>query len=686
MGSFGCNGGGDSATRPTVVSTYPQNESENIPIFTSPTVTFSEAMDESSITNETLTLAAGDVTISIGVSYDSVTKKATITYADDLSYSTEYTVTVSNLVMDSAGNTMTESYVFTFTTSEQEPGTISWMNPLPQGNDLLGVWSISANDIFAVGYNGTILRSDGTNWSLMESNTSSNLYAVWGLSSSNVYAVGSSGVIMHYDGSEWSLAHMDPDGETFLSIWGSSATDIHIGGQGGKIIHWNGTDWRIKQSGSNSNIGAMWGFSNEEVYAADWTSRVLKYNPPTWYTMQQFDDANYMFNALWGTSGNNLYVAGVPFEGDCQMFHFDGDDWDCIDEIWERVASIWGSAADDIFAVGNAGVIYYFDGTSWDDTGFNYIFYSGVSGSDSNDVYAVGSYGSLNHYNGSKWSVQSGTLIWGLAGIWGTDTDNLYAVGQAGAILYYDGTSWEPADSPISYDLVSIDGNAANNIYAVGRSDDEAGYIIKYNGTSWEIDGSYSDCTMMGVWVANDDKVFATAQDNVYRFDGADWQTDLDVSPEEAIHAISGSSSTNVIVVGNDGFAKRFNGTSWETLSTGTTERFESLIVFSETEAYAGDDKGNLYLFDGTSWTIQGNPLGTIINALWGTSGENLYMIVGKNSESRSETESILYHYDGTNFSQIDNLSHSDLIGVWGLSENDIYYTGQNGAILHFEQ
>lgn len=101
----------------------------------------------------------------------------------------------------------------------------TWQAPMPQGNDLIAVWSGSsvginglANDVYAVGASGTILHYDGTSWSATGSGvTASNLYAVWGSSSADsnghandVYAVGASGTIVHYDGTVWSAESKQP--------------------------------------------------------------------------------------------------------------------------------------------------------------------------------------------------------------------------------------------------------------------------------------------------------------------------------------------------------------------------------------------------------------------------------------------------------------------------------------------
>ena len=71
-----------------------------------------------------------------------------------------------------------------------------WMNPLPQGNSLSGIWGTSENDIFAVGNSGMILHYDGTGWSEMPTDTGERLHDVWGTTSSDVHVVGSYGIIL----------------------------------------------------------------------------------------------------------------------------------------------------------------------------------------------------------------------------------------------------------------------------------------------------------------------------------------------------------------------------------------------------------------------------------------------------------------------------------------------------------
>ena len=57
------------------------------------------------------------------------------------------------------------------------PNNWCWENPQPQGNYLYGVWGADANNVWAVGFGGTILRWNGTAWAAQTSALLPNRYA-----------------------------------------------------------------------------------------------------------------------------------------------------------------------------------------------------------------------------------------------------------------------------------------------------------------------------------------------------------------------------------------------------------------------------------------------------------------------------------------------------------------------------
>jgi len=70
-------------------------------------------------------------------------------------------------------------------------------------------------------------------------------------------------------------------------------------------------------------------------------------------------------------------------------------------------------------------------------------------GSAPNDVWAVGDSGAIIHRTGSDWNVSRSNVIVPLRGIWGSAADDVWVVGDGGVILNWDGQSWQqvPVDT-----------------------------------------------------------------------------------------------------------------------------------------------------------------------------------------------------------------------------------------------
>ena len=78
---------------------------------------------------------------------------------------------------------------------------LSWTSPTTA--ILSSVFMVSADDGWAVGSGGTIIRWDGTEWSTVTSPTTVFLYSVFMVSADDGWAVGNSGEIIQWTGTEW---------------------------------------------------------------------------------------------------------------------------------------------------------------------------------------------------------------------------------------------------------------------------------------------------------------------------------------------------------------------------------------------------------------------------------------------------------------------------------------------------
>jgi hypothetical protein len=317
----------------------------------------------------------------------------------------------------------------------------------------------------------------GVQWSRMNSGTSEfPLETVWAAASNRVFVAGGIeragpegsavcdvvNTIREYDGSAWSKMDapifMSPDQISYphhTDMWGSSADNVLLVGSvtedicaagGLSIFHWNGSTWSSETLLSGDvGGGNVWGRSADEVYIVGTRGNrpvVLKGDGSTWteMTVMSGDEAEGVWlRSIWGTSPSNLYVVGgTPPDGTRGIIlHYNGSGWSRVPTPESsEITDIWGSSADDIWAVGKAGLILHYDGSNW--TKINAPVgerLSAIWGSSRTNVFAVGSKGTILHYDGSGWSKMESGTVEDLFDVWGVSAGSVFAVGANGTIL-----------------------------------------------------------------------------------------------------------------------------------------------------------------------------------------------------------------------------------------------------------
>jgi len=101
---------------PTVSLTVPTDGAIDVEATYPISVTFSEAMDEGTITADNFIVGADSSTVSGTLSYDRDSMTALFVPDVGLSQSTVYTVTITTGITNAAGNPLAQNYVFSFTT------------------------------------------------------------------------------------------------------------------------------------------------------------------------------------------------------------------------------------------------------------------------------------------------------------------------------------------------------------------------------------------------------------------------------------------------------------------------------------------------------------------------------------------------------------------------------------------
>jgi hypothetical protein len=260
---------------------------------------------------------------------------------------------------------------------------------------------------------------------------------------------------------------------------------------------------------------------------------------------------------IWGLSSTDIFAVG----GGGRVRHFDGQAWTGMDSGTEfNLLAVWGSAGDDVYAVGfnnqttQRGIILHYDGGSWSEVahGRTDTYFRDVWGTAANDVFVVGGIegfgtpGVILHYGDDGWTEQ---LRWTdssphnqLRGVWGFGGDDVYAVGSGAAAFdtnpgmpalafRYDGALWQRTPA-IHGVFNSVWGLQPDDVYVSGGPTG----LAHYDGQQWAaIDNEvFAVGTFFPIWGFGPQDIFF----GLIHYDGREFVNTRD--PESLLFDVSG--------------------------------------------------------------------------------------------------------------------------------------------------
>jgi len=206
---------------------------------------------------------------------------------------------------------------------------------------LNSVWGTSANEVFVVGENGTMLRYNGSVWSGIPI-IKRDYHCIFGTSSPNIFAVGKNGKISYYQSGR--LTDMQSGTtQVLLGVWVSSSNDAFAVGSNGTILLYSesvssentppaasftvtpssgdqGTTFYVDASGStdvqdaSDVLQVQWDWESDGVWDTEWTTTKIashQYASRGSYSIQlKVKDSG----GLTATSSQTVTVTGAGTE------------------------------------------------------------------------------------------------------------------------------------------------------------------------------------------------------------------------------------------------------------------------------------------------------------------------------------------------------------------------------------
>jgi len=399
-------------------------------------------------------------------------------------------------------------------------------------------------------------------------------------------------------------------------------------------------------------------------------------------TVTDGNDDGTRASVLWG-----LWASGpdeVFAVGDAGLvLHWDGRRWACEpSDTRLPLHDVCGSAAGTLFAVGWMGIIcerraghwVVIQGGETDASGKRYqscrtnqpLF--AVCSDSSGEVWAVGDHGRILSHRGGRWQEMDSGVTGHLRGIVGLADGSLMACGRNGLVICWDGDAWRPMRTGTGADLNRLWARAPNDVYALGGSHDPAtngslGCLLHFDGDQWsQVPARGRIERLRGMAGDARDLLLVGDHGGVHRL--ADGMI-------ERIGQSGGPDLLDVVLFPDHALAVGDLGT---VLRSGTPTSTKSEVGF-ETDADAGTRPR--HRTHPSRWRRVGAGITErTLHAIWAAPSGRLFAV--------GEAGTILIG-DGSRWESMEAPNRLDLRGIWGSSERHLFACGERGSLLHYD-
>lgn len=592
-------------------------------------------------------------------------------------------------------------------------------HPLGTTQTLIDVWGADAKNLWIAGTSGTVLSSSGGAWLPSANPWGTNQVSfVRGTNASNVYASGSSTTtsLMRWDGTKWTAQPALPNQINTnllgMHVIGSSDVMLSVADYTSAptkylIYRFNGTTYSSigPTLGASEYLTRLWGFGGNDVWAGS-SLGIYHFDGTKWTKDTSTAIQNKIIQFIWGSATNDVWAATTA-----ELFHWDGTTWTAAAPdngvTPTNILGIGGGTGPDVWVTTSAanGRFYRYAGGSCSPKCWSQVDVTGVTtlirsvwGATNNDLWAVGNTGLILHYDGQTWSrsqyqkvpLTTGAL-YAAYGVANNQTSAMQAYGPTDTALNVDNTNIVPANgfSTATQSIFAAYGLNANEIMIVGSGGTGGGTVMRWDGTSWKTypSGAPNFAYLWGVYINNSPRYYYIVGEQGYiaRADatltGFTPMTKT-VATSASFFAVGGSSYQNLYAVGSGGTVYRstdgmnFSPVTAPNNDTGQTY-YSAFYHPGSGRVYIAGTNGNLWYYTGAPWAQVNTASAATLYGMWGMSGSQALWLAGSNGT--------ILKFDGTNVAALKTGTTSTLRSIWGNNLTDIWAVGLSGTILRWK-
>ena len=463
-----------------------------------------------------------------------------------------------------------------------------------------GIWGLGADCAF-VAFDYDIGRFDGNSWTWRRVAPVRDL---WGTAPDNVYAV-YSGYIYHYDGTSWSVVHTEA-GCGFTQLVGYSASEIYAVDPNGRIACFDGLQWQRLPDlpAADDGLPVFWANGPQDLMLCSWRGTIGHWNGSTWTLLEPALAFLPRINGIWGDRAGEFWICGdnglllrggaAGLSSDLEIAIVGDEDSPFLPALNAVVARSGREvyALRGGMAVGWSDAILRYDGETWavDDLGVTHVTLRCLERCG-DTLYAAGHGGALFVNESGGWALLPTGTFADLSAVWAAAPDTLFVGGDGGVVLRLQGDTWLEdalADTPSVRALCGLD---ARRVFAI------AGYheIHAFDGERWQLDaelpgGEYPQC----FWT-DGLAMYLLTDERLLRRGAAAWEP-VAATPDW-LTACATDAEGRLVAAGGDGGVYRFDGANWIAEPQITTRGLTDLCALADGRLIAVGESATVITF-----------------------------------------------------------------------------------------
>ncbi len=211
-----------------------------------------------------------------------------------------------------------------------------------------------------------------------------------------------------------------------------------------------------------------------------------------------------------------------------------------------------------------------------------------IQGTAANDVWAGGEAGTAVHWDGGRWTAHPiGGELYQVYGLYSVGRNDVWAVGDSG-VFHWDGSNWTQS---LQLGAVAISGSAPDSVWAVAIG----GQLIRLQQSQW-IPVGMVPTSCGALWVASPTDIWIGC-DTLYHYDGNNL---VDTGKVPGAFQISGARADDVWAATPTG-VWHWDGLTWAQAGF-TQPTISSIWARAPGDVWLLESNGALRHREGTSW------------------------------------------------------------------------------------